>query len=166
MKSNFIKNLNFSPFSFHKVIKPFFKIPKSSFFDKVEHKKPLIENKNKFQKENFYKISKKFLSNNHNDNDKDRKIEEEEKIILETLEKDFEKLLENSEDTDIEKRVKILSIKLLQATSSSEVMNLFDEKYMKSLVDVSAEEIILILYFFTNLIEKENVNSNYKSNFK
>jgi hypothetical protein len=151
--------------------------PKKSFFDKIPNKNFI---KLKTSSKNYSSNSNNFNKNdkdndNNNDNvdnnnrnnyhDNDNKnnnqykiIEEEEKKIFDTLEKDFERLLENSNDTNIEKRVKILSIKLLQSTTSAEVMNLFEEKYKKSLIDISPEEIILILYFFTNLIEKENIN--------
>ena len=142
--------------------------PKKSFFDKIPNKNFI---KLKTSSKNYSSNSNNFNKNdkdndNNNDNvdnnnrnnyhDNDNKnnnqykiIEEEEKKIFDTLEKDFERLLENSNDT-IKNRVKILSIKLLQLTTSVDVMNLSKEKYKKSLIDISLEEIVLILFSSTN----------------
>ncbi len=69
-------------------------------------------------------------------------------------------MLYNRED-DPEKRVKLLSLKLLQASTSSEVVSLFDEKYVKNLIEkIYAEELCLFLYFYVSLKEKEVMNES------
>ncbi len=114
----------------------------------------------------FYATPKKFFSNNINkDNNEFQEVmnNDDKNNLLINLDSEFEKLLDKSDNTELEKRVKILSIKLLQANSSKEIMNLYDEKYLKNLIEISAEEIILILYFYTSLLDREtayNISSN------
>ncbi len=108
---------------------------------------------------NFFVIHKKHFSKNINNNETNESQEEinndDKSHLLNNLDLEFEKLLEKSDNTVLEKRIKMLSIKLLQANSSKEIMNLYDEKYLKNLVEISADEIILILYFYTCLLDKE-----------
>jgi hypothetical protein len=82
-----------------------------------------------------------------------------EKVNLETnLMLEFENMLSKNEDNQ-EKRIKLLSIKLLGLTSSIEVLNFFEEKYIKGLVDnIYGEELLLLIYFYTSMIEKESAD--------
>jgi hypothetical protein len=78
----------------------------------------------------------------------------------ENLMKEFENLLESGEN-DQEKRVKLLSIKLLSLSSSNEVLNFFEEKYIKGQVsNIYGEEILLLIYFYTTLLEKESIGAS------
>ena len=77
---------------------------------------------------------------------------------------EFEKLMENN-DNDVEKRIKLVSVKLMSMTKSSEALNYFDEKYIKALVDnIQAEELILLIYFYTSLVERESIDSGNRLN--
>jgi hypothetical protein len=77
---------------------------------------------------------------------------------------EFEKLLENNEN-DVEKRIKLVSVKLMSMTKSNEALSYFDEKYIKALVDdIQAEEIILLIYFYTSMLERESIESGNRSN--
>jgi hypothetical protein len=76
----------------------------------------------------------------------------------------FEKLIENN-DNDIEKRIKLVSVKLMAMTKSNEALNYFEEKYIQTLVeDIQAEELILLLYFYSSLVEKECIESGNRKN--
>ena len=95
------------------------------------------------------------LKNNNEGLNKQETINKEnEKLLFE-----FEDMLEKKEENP-EKRIKLLSIKLLQASSSQEIINLFEEKYLKSLIEkIHAEELCLFYYFFVSHLEKEpNLN--------
>lgn len=135
-------------------------------------KKRLILSSNTNHLKYLFLISKKSFAK-FVDNENSKEIEnndnnEEKNNLLNNLDIEFEKLLEKSNNTELEKRVKILSIKLLQANHSREIMNLYEEKYLKNFIEISAEEIILILYFYTCLLDREsthNVSNNpLKSN--
>jgi hypothetical protein len=76
---------------------------------------------------------------------------------------EFEKMMINNEDNQ-EKRVKYLSIRLLQCTNHLEVLTIFNEKYLRGLLSkVYCEELTLILYFYTSLVEKDNREENTRS---
>jgi len=127
-----------------------------------------IKNSVSFSKpymKSFYSRQKKFFSNNPKeiDDSQEKFTTEDKNNLLNNLDEEFEKLLEKSGDTELEKRIKILSIKLLQANFSKDIMNLYDEKYLKSLIEISADEIILFLYFYTSLLDKETTH-NYTIN--
>lgn len=87
-----------------------------------------------------------------------------DKPIEETLESQFENLVENN-DNDIEKRIKLVSVKLLSINKSSEAINFFEEKYIKGIIsDIQSEELILLIYFYTSLIERESLDSGNRLN--
>lgn len=116
---------------------------------------------------NIFTIHNKSFSNNIDISEKNEfqgaMNNEDKNNLLNNLDVEFEKLLEKSDNSELEKRIKILSIKLLQANSSKEIMNLYDEKYLKNLIEISADEIILILYFYTSLLDKE-IAYNFTNN--
>jgi hypothetical protein len=75
--------------------------------------------------------------------------------IFNQFNEDFEKAL-SSNESDQGKRVRLLSIKLLQINNSREIINLFEEKYLKGLVsNIFGEELSLIVYFYVSLLDKE-----------
>lgn len=77
---------------------------------------------------------------------------------------EFEKLIQNN-DNDIEKRIKLVSVKLMSMNKSNEAINYFEEKYIKGLVeDIQAEELILLLYFYTSLVERECIETGNRKN--
>lgn len=82
-----------------------------------------------------------------------------EELITGYLE-EFEKTLASGEDNQ-DKRVKLLSIKLLQMTNAKEVTQVFEEKYIKGLLEkIYAEELTLFLYFYVSLIDKEKKSAH------
>jgi len=105
-----------------------------------------------------------FCNNENNKNNSlDNGNNDQKDNLLSNLDIEFEKILEKSDNTELEKRIKILSIKLLQSNSSQEISKLYEEKYVKNFIDISSDEIILILHFFTTLIEREtSYNTNYR----
>lgn len=120
----------------------------------------------KIEKSNslLFKISKKFTTDNANNNKSEASQEsldqQNKEQLIKHLDKEFEKLLESSEASEVEKRIKFLSIKLLQANSSKEIISLYEDKYLKNLIDITADEIILFLYFYTSFLDRE---TNYDS---
>ena len=73
---------------------------------------------------------------------------------------DFDKALSTNEE-DQAKRVRLLSIKLLQINNSREIINLFEEKYIKGLVNnIYGEELSLFVYFYVSLLDKEVKETN------
>ena len=123
-------------------------------------KKPLntlISNNTKFI---YYNSIKNFSINTEKNPFDSIKTNEE---ILNNFNEDFDKLLASNSE-DIPKRVRLLSIKLLQINNAREVITLYDEKYVKALINkVYGEEISLIIYFYVSLLDKE---SNVKSKIK
>ena len=106
----------------------------------------------------FYSLRKSFFSTNSNTDSVKGESgfrpetinKENEKLLME-----FEEMLATKEDNS-EKRIKLLSIKLLQTNSSDDIIQLFEEKYIKGLLEkIYAEELCLFLYFFVSLKEKE-----------
>lgn len=80
--------------------------------------------------------------------------------MMNRFNEEFEKALQTGEE-DKDKRVKLLSIKLLQLNKSSDVINLFDEKYIKGLINkIFGEELSLIIYFYASLLEREKRENN------
>ena len=79
----------------------------------------------------------------------------QEKDLYRKFDEDFEKCLSMNEE-DQEKRVRLLSFKLLQINNSKEILNLFDEKYIKGLVsNIYGEEVALIIYFYVSVLNRE-----------
>jgi hypothetical protein len=67
---------------------------------------------------------------------------------------EFEKCMDEDID-DQEKRVKLLSLRLLQCNRPEEVLSIFDDKFLKTLkTKIYGEELVLFIYFYTSLIEK------------
>lgn len=86
----------------------------------------------------------------------------QDKEIFKKFEEEFDKTLSMNED-DQEKRVRLLSLKLLKINNSKEVLYLFDEKYIKGLVShIYGEEVALIIYFYVSLLNREF--SDYETN--
>lgn len=141
-------------------------------FNRVSYSSSLVGNHISLMNKsinNFHPIPKKFFSNNINKENSDFQEvmnNDDKNNLLNNLDLEFEKLLEKSDNTELEKRIKILSIKLLQANSSKEIMNLYDEKYLKNLIEISADEIILILYFYTSLLDKETAYNSSNNPIK
>lgn len=78
---------------------------------------------------------------------------------------EFDKMLSDNEE-DIEKRVKLLSIKLIQQQKSRDILYLYEDKYIKGLVNkIYGEELSLMIYFYISLLDKEysDINSNNQS---
>jgi hypothetical protein len=78
---------------------------------------------------------------------------------------DFKNILESEKESDYDSRIKLLSLELLQKESSSDVISLFEEYYLKSLIPrIYGEELALIIYFYLTLMEKEIKKPDYKIN--
>ena len=165
-----IKNLNNNYLSKLKIFKNFntkqysyinlYNIP--NIFNNIKPKQNFRENnlyhfiKKEFSHKTLFDLNKKkFCTNDKNNTDKQNLSQDEKNNLLQNLDTEFEKLLEKSDNTDIEKRIKLLSIKLLQANTSKEIINIYEEKYIKNLVEISSDEVILILYFYTSYLDKE-----------
>lgn len=109
-----------------------------------------------------YKIYKQFSAKQNESEQiyKNSTIEQENQNskneeIFNQFNEEFDKSL-SSNEPDQEKRVRLLSIKLLQINSSREIINLFEEKYLKGLVNnIFGEEMSLIFYFYVSLLDKE-----------
>jgi hypothetical protein len=113
---------------------------KLSLFKLFSYKKPILT----------YIKNTKFSTNN---SDTNRNPQHDE--IMNVFNEDFEKTL-SSNTEDVEKRVKLLSIKLLQSSKSKDVINIFEEKYIRGLVNnIYGEELTLFIYFYVSLIDKE-----------
>ena len=79
------------------------------------------------------------------------------KVNIDNQINEFDKLLDDDE-ADIDKRIKNLSIKLLSINKSSEVITLFEEKYLKGIYNnINVEELILIIYFYISILERESL---------
>lgn len=78
---------------------------------------------------------------------------------------DFKNILESEKESDYDSRIKLLSLELLQKESSSDVITLFEEYYLKSLIPrIYGEELALIIYFYLTLMEKEIKKPDFKIN--
>lgn len=121
-----------------------------------------INNNTKFIYYNSVSI-KNFSMNNKNPFESIKTNEE----ILNSFNEDFDKLLASNSE-DIAKRVRLLSIKLLQINNPREIIALYDEKYIKALINkIYGEEISLIIYFYVSLLDKEaNIASNLLFNLR
>ena len=113
----------------------------------------------KFNSHNFNlnKFNQKGFSNKENEFDtsfaNSNKVNHED--YMNTFNEDFDKVLSSNEE-DQPKRVRLLSIKLLQLNNSREIINLFEEKYIKGLVNnIYGEELSLFVYFYVSLLDKE-----------
>ena len=90
-----------------------------------------------------------------------------EKIQKQKLLVDFKNILESEKDDNYDRRIKLLSLELLQKENSNEVLYLFEEYYLKSLVaKIYGEELALIIYFYITLMEKDFKMPDYKINDK
>jgi len=129
-----------------------FKTTKNSSNNKLE-KLPMLQLS---YNHSFYKLnSSSFTKQNKIANEDNLKKQETLNEQNEKLLHEFEDMLNTKEDNP-EKRIKLLSIKLLQASSSQEVLNLFIDKYIKALVEkIYSEELCLFLYFYVSLLDKE-----------
>jgi hypothetical protein len=93
----------------------------------------------------------RLFSNNYYYKNFCEKINQEANLMAE-----FENMLSKGEDNQ-DKRVKLLSLKLLGMQSSIEILNFFEEKYIKGLVsNIYGEELLLLIYFYTSRIEMES----------
>jgi hypothetical protein len=83
-----------------------------------------------------------------------------DKEMFNYINEDFEKTLSSNEE-DQEKRVRLLSLKLLQINHSKEIISLFEEKYIKGLVNtIYGEEISILLYFYVSILNRESGDQN------
>ena len=86
--------------------------------------------------------------------------------MFNSLNEDFEKSLSSNEE-NCERRVRLLSIKFLQFTHSREILKLFEDKYIKGLVNnIYGEELSLFVYFYVSFLDKEirdSINSRNKN---
>jgi hypothetical protein len=83
-----------------------------------------------------------------------------DKEMFNYINEDFEKTLSSNEE-DQEKRVRLLSLKLLQINHSKEIISLFEEKYIKGLVNtIYGEEISILLYFYVSILNRESGDEN------
>ena len=139
---------------------PFFK--KSHIFTISKNNQKLIskdENKITFSKFKLNYFSTSSSSDKNIEKD-DKDINNNEEIIR-FFNEEYEKALAANEE-DQEKRIKLLSIKLLQLKKSKEIINLFEEKYIKGLVSkIYGEELTLFVYFYVSLVEKEIQYENF-----
>ena len=88
-----------------------------------------------------------------------------EKVSHQKLLIDFKDILSSEKESDYDRRIKLLSLELLQKDSSSEILSLFDEYYLKSLINkIYGEELALVLYFYITLLEKEVNKPDFKLN--
>jgi hypothetical protein len=77
------------------------------------------------------------------------------------LEAEFENAL-SQQDENQEKRVKLLSIKLLQFTKPEDIIRLFENKFQSYVGTIYGEELTLLIYFYTSLLDNDpgrNVSS-------
>lgn len=117
------------------------------------------DKKNKFVKFNLNSFSSSSSSDKNTEKDNIEINNNEE--IMRFFNEEFEKALAANEE-DQEKRIKFLSIKLLQFKKSKEIINLFEEKYIKGLVSkIYGEELTLFVYFYVSLVEKEIQFENF-----
>lgn len=132
----------------------------------------------------FFRFTLKSFSNinNNNANTEDLKyITSDEEDLIDNMKEEFNKnnksILEeinkydtsnNKSDADI--RLKKLSFELVSFSNSNEVLELYEKEIFnnKEKKELStSEELILILYFYVKLAEKENINQgniNKKNN--
>jgi hypothetical protein len=79
------------------------------------------------------------------------------------LEAEFENALSQQEENQ-EKRVKLLSIKLLQLTKPEDIIRLFENKFQSYIGTIYGEELTLLIYFYTSLLDNDpgrNTSSKY-----
>lgn len=102
-----------------------------------------------------YWASKNFSTDSNQSTEKLNKESDQNEEIMKYFNEEYERALASNEE-DQEKRVKLLSVKLLQLKKAKDILNLFEEKYIKGLVsNIYGEELTLFIYFYVSMIEKE-----------